>query len=279
MDPPDPPPDLRDVETKLGRKTPEGLLRGLREESGPPGGRRMDNPEPGELGDKIRHLRGEMACLRAIDVQILQQLLAVNEGIESVKWILEERGNLTSRCSSLTSSQYSLTGSRETSRRGSWNSLQDPNDKLDSISIGSYLDTLADDMDEYSLSISEPAVSSTPYRHGLPPTTNEQDGEKPRGSPSKAERVDYVTCQGNADKGKVPRPQVLSQSSQSGQTPNGSAKHTPEPDARPSEDKAKVRVAQNGRVDIDKYKLSNKIQLEYDAHWRWVQSQDDVTFL
>ncbi|KAM5125824.1 leucine rich adaptor protein 1, partial [Mantella aurantiaca] len=135
------------------------------------------------------------ACLRAIDVEILQQLLAVNEGIESVKWILEDRGNLTS---SLTSSQYSLAGSRETSRRGSWDQ-----DKLDSVSIGSFLDTLADDLDEYSLSVSESAVSST--QRAAPP---EGSHDLPHGSP-----------------------------------------------------------------------LTDKIRLEYDAHWRWVQSQDDVTFL
>ncbi|NWI62658.1 LURA1 protein, partial [Scopus umbretta] len=86
------------------------------------------------------------AYLRAVDVKILQQLVVVNEGIEAVKWLLEERSTLTSRCSSLTSSQYSLVESQEASRRGSWDSLQDPNDRLDSISVGSYLDTLADDM-------------------------------------------------------------------------------------------------------------------------------------
>ncbi|XP_018431264.1 PREDICTED: leucine rich adaptor protein 1-like [Nanorana parkeri] len=219
----------------------------------------------------IKNNKCSGACLRAIDVQILQQLLVVNEGMESVRWILEERGNLTSRCSSLTSSQYSLAGSRETSRRGSWNSLQDPNDKLDTISIGSYLDTLADDLDEYSLSISEPLVCSTPYRHGLPLTTGDQGGDKRRDS--LPEPGDHVTGQVTAE--KAPRPHVLPQSPPSLPTANGSAKRTPEPDARPTEDKAKAR--QNGRVD--KYKVSGKIQLEYDAHWRWVQSQDDVTFL
>ncbi|XP_056409311.1 leucine rich adaptor protein 1-like, partial [Hyla sarda] len=164
------------------------------------------------------------ACLRSIDVQILQQLLLVNEGIEAVKWILEEKGALlTSRCSSLTSSQ-------ETSRRGSWNSLQDPADRLDSISIGSYLDTLADDLDEYSLSTSEPVVS-TPRR--LPLTTTDHDS--------------YMALT------------------------NGPSKQL-EPDTKPLEEKPKLRPSQNGRA-------SSKVHLEYDAHWRWVQSQDDVTFL
>ncbi|XP_053431223.1 leucine rich adaptor protein 1 [Nycticebus coucang] len=144
-----PTPDLRDVEGKVGRKTPEGLLRGLRGEWEPgtsgalllPGA-----PSSGHgLGDKIMALRMELAYLRAIDVKILQQLVTLNEGIEAVRWLLEERGTLTSHCSSLTSSQYSLTGgSPGRSRRGSWDSLPDTNstDRLDSVSIGSFLDTV-----------------------------------------------------------------------------------------------------------------------------------------
>ncbi|XP_004639233.1 leucine rich adaptor protein 1 [Octodon degus] len=145
-----PTPDLRDVEGKVGRKTPEGLLRGLRGDwelgtsdalllPGAPG------PGPG-LGDKILALRLELASLRAIDVKILQQLVTLNEGIEAMRWLLEERGALTSHCSSLTSSQYSLTGgSPGRSRRGSWDSLPDTSstDRLDSVSIGSFLDTVA----------------------------------------------------------------------------------------------------------------------------------------
>ncbi|XP_015340535.1 leucine rich adaptor protein 1 [Marmota marmota marmota] len=143
-------PDLRDVEGKVGRKTPEGLLRGLRGEWEPgtsgalllPG---ATSRSPG-LGDKIMALRMELAYLRAIDVKILQQLVTLNEGIEAVRWLLEERGTLTSHCSSLTSSQYSLTGgSPGRSRRGSWDSLPDTSstDRLDSVSIGSFLDTVA----------------------------------------------------------------------------------------------------------------------------------------
>ncbi|KAL0604512.1 Leucine rich adaptor protein 1, partial [Plecturocebus cupreus] len=90
--------------------------------------------------------KASQAYLRAIDVKILQQLVTLNEGIEAVRWLLEERGTLTSHCSSLTSSQYSLTGgSPGRSRRGSWDSLPDTSttDRLDSVSIGSFLDTVA----------------------------------------------------------------------------------------------------------------------------------------
>ncbi|KAM6218797.1 leucine rich adaptor protein 1 [Rhynchocyon petersi] len=149
-------PDLRDVEGKVGRKTPEGLLRGLRGEwePGTAGALRPPGaPSTGHgLGDKIMALRMELAYLRAIDVKILQQLVTLNEGIEAVRWLLEDRGTLTSHCSSLTSSQYSLTGgSPGRSRRGSWDSLPDTTftDRLDSVSIGSFLDTVApNELDE-----------------------------------------------------------------------------------------------------------------------------------
>ncbi|XP_038571258.1 leucine rich adaptor protein 1 isoform X2 [Micropterus salmoides] len=159
-------PDLKDIEVKIGRKTPEGLLRWMREDASSLRGDAKlttahdTSKETGtkSLDEKIRKLKLEMAHLRSVDVKILQQLLAVHEGIEAVKWLLEERSTLTSRCSSLTSSQYSLGEGPDTSWRGSWSSLQDPNDKLDNISIGSYLDTLADDMDEYCPSSSESVI-------------------------------------------------------------------------------------------------------------------------
>ncbi|OCT82700.1 uncharacterized protein lurap1.S [Xenopus laevis] len=312
-------PDLKDLENKVGRKTPESLLRWMREDpvlhleesgQGDSGG---DSGEHG-LAHKIKTLKLELACLRAIDVKILQQLLVVNEGIEAVKWILDEKGNLTSRCSSLTSSQYSLAESQGTSRRGSWNSLQDPIDKLDSISIGSYLDTLADDMDEYSLSTSEPVVSSTPYRQAFAYGVIEQDGgkldyERDAFSPSitvhsKGERektkVEKDCCRGDnmsvsttgqntLEKNRVSRP-TGQFASHVGQTQNGSlVRHVPVAEnctkvksstaEKTSKSSPKIQSSQNGKVDIEKCKINNKIHLEYDAHWRWVQSQDDVTFL
>ncbi|XP_016054764.1 PREDICTED: leucine rich adaptor protein 1 [Miniopterus natalensis] len=160
-------PDLRDVESKVGRKTPEGLLRGLRGEWEPATSSAL--PLPGApstghgLGDKIVALKMELAYLRAIDVKILQQLVTLNEGIEAVRWLLEERGTLTSHCSSLASSQYSLTGgSPGCSRRGSWDSLPDisSTDRLDSVSIGSFLDTVAPtELDEQGpLRVSHPEM-------------------------------------------------------------------------------------------------------------------------
>ncbi|KAJ7335473.1 hypothetical protein JRQ81_013414 [Phrynocephalus forsythii] len=178
-------PDLRDVELKLGRKVPESLARSLRGEepalarhhrdkdrqpppdggggaasSGGPGFSAARGSRPAALGGgtttsasalerletKLHLLRQEMVELRATDVKLMRQLLVINESIESIKWMIEEKGGLTSRGSSLSGSLCSLLESQETSLRGSCNSLQDCSDGLDGISVGSYLDTLADDV-------------------------------------------------------------------------------------------------------------------------------------
>ncbi|XP_041133191.1 leucine rich adaptor protein 1-like [Polyodon spathula] len=315
-------PDLKDVESKIGRKTPEGLLRWLREDSAlllggntlNPGESKERDPLPGKKGldEKIRNLKLEMAYLRSTDVKILQQLVAVNEGIEAVKWILEEKGNLASRCSSLTSSQYSLVESQETSRRGSWNSLvesqetsslQDPSDKLDNISIGSYLDTLADDMDEYCPSSSESAICSSPKGHRGPCGRSEQEqqwgggGGKTCGQGSPLHRTHFFReNQGwgkpaqhpsKVESSRVIRELLPSKSRSLGNSyldkPGADLDCIPETRPtlaeKPSKGSPKLNPYKNSKIDLDSCKLNTKIHLEYDAHWRWVQSQDDVTFL
>ncbi|XP_075597113.1 leucine rich adaptor protein 1-like [Balearica regulorum gibbericeps] len=152
-------PDLRDVEQKLGRKVPESLARPLRGEELPerpaaapargpaaaPGPRRRRAVALARLETKLHLLRQEMVNLRATDVKLMRQLLIINESIESIKWMIEEKA-IASRGSSLSGSLCSLLESQETSLHGSCNSLQDCSDGLDGISVGSYLDTLADDV-------------------------------------------------------------------------------------------------------------------------------------
>ncbi|XP_061298464.1 leucine rich adaptor protein 1-like [Pezoporus flaviventris] len=146
--------DLRDVEQKLGRKVPESLARPLRGEELPerpataaaaPGPRRRRAAALVQLETKLHLLRQEMVNLRATDVKLMRQLLIINESIESIKWIIEEK-TIASRGSSLSGSLCSLLESQETSLHGSCNSLQDCSDGLDGISVGSYLDTLVDDV-------------------------------------------------------------------------------------------------------------------------------------
>lgn len=97
------------------------------------------------------------AHLRAIDVKLMHQLLSINEGIESIRWLMEERGGVAgSRGSSLTGSLYSLSDSQESDdssqHGGSCDSLHNDHDGcddgLDGISVGSYLDTLGEDLCE-----------------------------------------------------------------------------------------------------------------------------------
>ncbi|XP_070765057.1 leucine rich adaptor protein 1 [Enoplosus armatus] len=361
-------PDLKDIEVKIGRKTPEGLLRWMREDaSSLRGDAKLStahdtSKETGRksLDEKIRKLKMEMAHLRSVDVKILQQLLAVHEGIEAVKWLLEERSTLTSRCSSLTSSQYSLGEGPDTSWRGSWSSLQDPNDKLDNISIGSYLDTLADDMDEYCPSSSESVIcSTTPLvseaalggrtggstaatvtaagtgtgvgvrsgtgaGSGIRAGPNENgtgvgNGTEVKGglgtgvtsaitgigiagpgtgkpavpvsSPqakSEAPKQDAPVWTKAAETGKgspVSKDNTQTQTGKSNGVLEKPTMQTGSP-TRPklneklgTSQSPKLKPYKNGKIDLDTCKMNGKMHLEYDAHWRWVQSQEDVTFL
>ncbi|KAM7377387.1 hypothetical protein PAMA_013936 [Pampus argenteus] len=157
-------PELKDIETKLGRKVPDSLIRSL------VGGKHHDNKQEKSaaaaaphlvngklhansadlkrLESKMLFLKQEMAHLRAIDVKLMQQLMSINEGIESIRWMIEDKGGVASQDGSLTGSLYSLSDSQDgTSLRGSFNSLNDGNsDGLDGLSVGSYLDTLAEDL-------------------------------------------------------------------------------------------------------------------------------------
>lgn len=300
------------------------------------------------------------AHLRSVDVKILQQLLAVHEGIEAVKWLMEERSTLTSHCSSLTSSQYSLGEGPDSSWRGSWSSLQDPtNEKLDNISIGSYLDTLADDMDEYCPSSSESVICSTTplaseatsgaritggpgatvalvrtgsgvgiragngavsgIRSGINNGGNvDANGTEVRGSENGVNSANTGTEITGTGTGKpavsVNSPQVKSESSKKDVPVRSKPAATDEPsplcqentqtqaikangvlekattqtgspiranlsDKLGTSQSPKLKPYKNGKIDLDTCKMNGKRHLEYDAHWRWVQSQEDVTFL
>ncbi|XP_076026295.1 leucine rich adaptor protein 1 [Genypterus blacodes] len=294
-------PDLKDIEMKIGRKTPEGLLRWMREDASALRGDAKSttvhdviHKDPGRksLDDKIRKLKVEMAHLRSVDVKILQQLLAVHEGIEAVKWLLEERSTLTSRCSSLTSSQYSLGEGPDTSWRGSWSSLQDPNDKLDNISIGSYLDTLADDLDEYGCPSSSESVvcSSVPASEaagggsGLGITGKSSPKAKSEGP---NEDAPIWTKAAEACKGSlIPKDSTQTQAVKANgvlEKPKQGSADATRPHHSEKLDTSglspKHKSYKNGKIDREMCKMNGKVRLEYDAHWRWVQSQEDVTFL
>lgn len=151
-------PDFRDVETKLGRKVPESLIRAFTGEPFRGSETRERTDDLQTLHNKISFLRQQMAHLRGIDVKLMHQLLSINEGIESIRWVMEERGGGASREGSVTDSLCSLSDGAE-SERGSCS------DGLDGISLGSYLDTLGED----DLERSSPADLSDEETFTKPP--------------------------------------------------------------------------------------------------------------
>ncbi|XP_051997215.1 leucine rich adaptor protein 1-like isoform X2 [Xyrauchen texanus] len=278
-------PDLKDLEVKVGRKTPEGLLKWMREDHKIISHHHQTESTETEnkgLDEKIQKLKLEMAHLRAADVKILNQLLALHEGIEAVKWLLEDRGMLTSHCSSLTSSQYSLGDGPDTSWRGSWSSLQDPHDKLDNISIGSYLDTLADDLDEYCPSsgtdsilcpasmgtegsrctgggISSATASATRYPQVKSETPKEEaqiwsKAVSETGRPQPSVNYDSNQAQPSKTKGildKAVKQMVGSDLSRACLTEKLGTSLSP-----------KVKTHKNGKLELEACKMNGKVELE-----------------
>ncbi|OCU01023.1 leucine rich adaptor protein 1-like [Xenopus laevis] len=186
--------DLRDIEVKMGRKVPESLAKSLREEhywdwskdgrEGYPSeilpGTFPQSSSLERLESKIQLLKQDMVYLRATDVKLMRQLLIINENIESIKWMMEEKDIVTSQGSSLSGSLCSLLESQDTSLQGSCNSLQDCSDGMDEMSVGSYLDTLADivprhctpsDFDQYS-DTQENAINHQPISNN---SSNQSD--------------------------------------------------------------------------------------------------------
>ncbi|KAL4634933.1 leucine rich adaptor protein 1-like [Arapaima gigas] len=289
-------PDLKDLEVKIGRRTPDGLLRWMREEGAAahPAGDERSRERPADCGprrkdglaEKIRELRGDMVYLRSVDVKILRQLMAVHEGIEAVKWLLEERGTLTSRCSSLTSSQYSLAEGPDASLRGSWSSLQDPNDRLDNISIGSYLDTLADDLDEYCQSSSESVPCPVPLgkevygRSGGPSGSPLVKAERPKGENVIWAKIGLEMSKGDPMKATSSTKETAQpQEARNNGLPEKAGEQGINEDKLSQNQSPKGKQYKNGKIELESCKLNSKMHLEYDSHWHWVQSQDDVTFL
>ncbi|KAA8582456.1 hypothetical protein FQN60_006127 [Etheostoma spectabile] len=137
-------PDLKDIEAKLGLKVPDSLIRSFA------GGKHHDKSPAPHLANCKLHANN--ADLKRLETKMLflkqeMQLMSINEGIESIRWMIEDRGGVASQEGSLTGSLYSLSDSQDgTSLRGSFNSLNDGNSSgLDGLSVGSYLDTLAED--------------------------------------------------------------------------------------------------------------------------------------
>ncbi|XP_061696374.1 uncharacterized protein LOC133511455 isoform X1 [Syngnathoides biaculeatus] len=84
-------PYLKELEKKVGRKTPESFLLWMRDDV------EADdhNSHFGQsFTDRLRNLKQDVRWVRSADVRILRQLAAVHEGIESARWFLSESSAL-----------------------------------------------------------------------------------------------------------------------------------------------------------------------------------------
>lgn len=238
-------PELKDLEKKIGRKTPDVLLSRMKDATHH-GELVKDYGTLGQsLNDKIKQLKFEMGCLRAADVNILRQLVTVHEGMEVVRWLLEERGALASHSSSLTGSQCSLVDALGISPREgpspTLTGLQDPTETGGSTQIG----------------------SSTRPQTTSPASTKQVDHD------------DWLPETPQKTKA-IPRGPTFSKEARKGLTVGGSV-CLPVQTGTPEET---LRASENNTEETQEESVpGTEMLLGYDAQWCWVESQDDVTFL
>ncbi|XP_056246493.1 leucine rich adaptor protein 1-like isoform X1 [Seriola aureovittata] len=289
-------PELKEVENKIGRKTPESLLMWMRDAADCGDGWRSDVVDNGDhsselsggFSDKISSLKQEMRWLRSADVRILRQLVAVHEGIEAMRWLMEERGALVSRGSSLTGSLSSLVtveeGPSGTPCRESPSPTCPHTDDGDS-DHKSYFDVLSPESTEarpHSPSNFNSEVSgSTHGRHGLAssnPANGSVGASLQKSQPQdldmdpfedvKAGTIRRALLRSNRPRNKVDTGS-LTLAQESGETQTE--------DSLPQEsfDASQSKMMEEESSPPD----GEKLLLGYDAQWCWVESQDDVTFL
>ncbi|KAM7401137.1 hypothetical protein PAMA_005363 [Pampus argenteus] len=265
-------PDLKELENKVGRKTPESLLVWMKDAAdcgdcwGSDEGERRHHSSASSdsFSDKISNLRQEMRWLRSADVRILRQLVVVHEGIEAMRWLMEERGTLASRGSSLTGSLSSL------------------------------------------VTLEEPGASMSPWRESPSPTclydltetTGEESAEAKPQSPSNSI---YEVSRSTPADGLVSANAPKSQPQDSDVAPSQDIRVGADPirralqrsckaarrDAKAStgrqtdhQSQESLRDSRNNMLEKDESTPDREnVLLGYDAQWCWVESQDDVTFL
>ncbi|GAA6222468.1 leucine rich adaptor protein 1-like [Lates japonicus] len=305
-------PELREVETKLGRKTPESLLSWMKDAADCGDSWRSDVVDRGEhssalsgsFSDKIISLKQELRWLRSADVKILRQLVAVHEGIEAMRWLMEERGALVSRGSSLTGSLSSLvtveehglsvtprrespsppfpqdltetTGEESAHQRSPHTDDTDSNHK-------SYFDVLSPESADarppspfssmFEVSRSTHLASSSPAK-GLVSASSH-----------KSQPQDLEAGQLQDIKGGTIRRALLrsSRARKEVKVDTGSFTVTQEPGETQtvhSLPQESFIASQNNTVEMEESAPNREeVLLGYDAQWCWVESQDDVTFL
>ncbi|MEQ2299372.1 hypothetical protein AMECASPLE_014453 [Ameca splendens] len=281
-------PDLNELETKIGRKTPESLLVWMKDAADCEGGWTSDALDREEhssddLSDKINNLKQEMRWLRCADVRILRQLVAVHEGIETMRWLIDDRGILTS--SSLSSSLSSLVTVEEHAPSTS-PCREDPSPAF-------YWDKRL-------------TANATPTDQRPPHAETSEPRAASAYKSLKVENYSQVplTAANSLVSADVPKSQTLGSSSARLHIRNGaetirrallrsSRRRQLKADSGPTA--TSQNVGEKNSVHLTQESLtvfkSNEVKKEessagdekellgYDAQWSWMESKDDVTFL
>ncbi|KAM7378939.1 hypothetical protein PAMP_004527 [Pampus punctatissimus] len=290
-------PDLKELENKVGRKTPESLLVWMRDAAdcgdcwSSDVGERRDHSSAfsDSFSDKISNLKQEMRWLRSADVRILRQLVVVHEGIEAMRWLMEERGTLASRGSSLTGSLSSLVTLEEPGASMSpWRESPSPTCLYD------LPETTGEESADHPQHTGDGPSDHKSYFHMLCPESTEA---KPQSPSISIYEVSRSTPADGLVSANVPK----SQPQDSDVAPSQDIKVGADPirralqrsckaarrDAKASsgrqtdhQTQESLRASQNNMLEKDESAPDREnVLLGYDAQWCWVESQDDVTFL
>ncbi|KAM6918335.1 leucine rich adaptor protein 1-like [Xenentodon cancila] len=297
----DPFPDLNELEMKIGRKTPESLLVWMRDAAACGDGWRSDVLDRDDsnsafcdnLCDKINSLKQEMKQLRLADVRILQQLVAIHEGIEAMRWLMEEKGTSTSHGSSLTGSLSSLVIVEEHgSSMSPCRKSPSPAFPLDVTEMTrekaadqkpsqtQCVDPGAIELNSGEVRPPSPPSSKITLRHsahgayGPASVTSDTSAvtvfelQKHDSVAAQMQNIRRALLRSNRGKGHL---KVDSDGSSLDQQSEKNSVHPAPEIFTPSQDSS---TEESRRSPTPETAL-----LGYDAQWCWVESQDDVTFL
>ncbi|XP_056277530.1 leucine rich adaptor protein 1-like [Pseudoliparis swirei] len=292
--------DLREVENKVGRKTPESLLIWMRDSADCEDGWRSDVVDradrssafSGSFSDRISSLKQEMRSLRSADVKILRQLLAVHEGIEAMRWLMEEPEASVSHSSSSTGSLSSLVAVEEhglsvspcrerltqdlTENSGDEASDHQPHAHDDELNHKSYFDMRIPEFTEerppspsiFKLEVSHSTHGSRgPSSSGPANCLGRAKSQKSQPQDSDVAPSRFI----KDDVGTIRR--ALLRSSRSRRNMNdifSLTKHSEE---------IQTKHQHNTMEEEENPPNRDTTLLGYNAPWCWVESQDDHTYL
>ncbi|XP_011614963.2 leucine rich adaptor protein 1-like [Takifugu rubripes] len=271
-------PYLKELENKIGRKMPESLLVWTRdaaecEDFGRSGeGSELSSGLGDSFSERISTLKQEMIWLRSADVRILQQLVAVHEGIEAMRWLMEERDALVSRSSSLTGSLSSVVGHGPPTSPFREDLSHNPG-LTDEDSRDFQLPTDSVDSNFATQSEARPHHLVTPSSASSGPANCSFSDTFPQSEPAYS---NHTPLRGIRSGGDTIKRALLRSSRRRAElnVDNVFSLHKP-----PDEMKRDEESQDSTTTNSDTLEMNEAVLLGYDAQWCWVESQDDVTFL